>query len=222
MIITGVLAFFSVIFGSFIGLYFKPKSIIGTKLLLSFSGAFLLSILFLEFLPEIFKIRKDSTGILIMLGILTQIILEFFSKGIEHGHTQKLNRLEKIPWVLLLSLCIHSFFEGIPLNNQDKLLWGIVIHKIPIAIVVSLLLWETKSSKTNKVFAILVFALMTPLGGFIGSYLSESVNQIVEPLILGILIHISTTIMFESNAGHIFNLSKILTIILAIIVAFLI
>ena len=38
------------------------------------------------------------------------------------------------------SLCIHAFMEGMPLTQQPELLIGIIVHKIPIGMVITLLL----------------------------------------------------------------------------------
>ena len=67
-----------------------------------------------------------------------------------------------------------------------------------------------------------VFSLMTPLG----TLLSEQLHFIehyfteISAIVIGILFHISSTIIFESNEGHKFNLAKLLAIILGVIMAY--
>ena len=68
----------------------------------------------------------------------------------------------------------------------------------------------------------LAFAVMTPLGTllsgelhFISHYFTE-----ISAIVVGILFHISSTIIFESSEGHKFNLAKLLVIILGVIIAF--
>ena len=66
-----------------------------------------------------------------MSEFLMQTILEFFSKGAEHGHIHTHPHTKGLPWLLFISLGIHAFFEGIPLasvENGQLLLWAIVIH----------------------------------------------------------------------------------------------
>jgi hypothetical protein len=63
---------------------------------------------------------------------------------------------------------------------------------------------------------------MTPLGTFAAvnfSFLSNYYAQI-SGIVIGILFHISSTIIFESSEGHKFNLAKISVIILGIILAY--
>lgn len=113
------------------------------KLLLAFSGGFLLSIAFIHFLPELYSHSKASIGLYILLGFLIQLLLEFFSGGIEHGHIHH-HAKKKIPWGVLISLGIHSFLEGIPLaapftgfelatthhhGTSNTLLMGIIFTK---------------------------------------------------------------------------------------------
>ena len=48
------------------------------KLLMAFSGAFLLSITVMHLLPDVYESKNTKIGLFIMLGILFQIALEFF------------------------------------------------------------------------------------------------------------------------------------------------
>src|SRR3989304_4598152 len=83
-----ILLFLLVIISGFSVFLLKDESGIKNKLLLSFSGAYLLAISFLHLIPEIFKSTEDNfIGIYILLGFFIQILLEYFSKGIEHGHS---------------------------------------------------------------------------------------------------------------------------------------
>ena len=81
-----LLPLFSVLFGYAFALFIKPKTKTNLKLLLAFSGSFLLSLTVMHLLPELYVDKNQSIGLFIMLGILFQIVLEFFSKGAEHGH----------------------------------------------------------------------------------------------------------------------------------------
>ena len=89
-----LLPLLSVLIGYVIALVLKPKNKTNLKLLLAFSGSFLLSLTVMHLLPEVYEVHHHgmdesldhNAGIFIMLGILFQIILEFFSKGAEHGH----------------------------------------------------------------------------------------------------------------------------------------
>ncbi|MDC0386672.1 ZIP family metal transporter, partial [Flavobacteriaceae bacterium] len=145
-----------------------------------------------------------------------QILLEYLSQGAEHGHAH-IKENKGLPWLLLLSLGVHAFIEGLPLSNQNELLWGIFIHKIPIGMVVFFLVWETRVSSITKVSTLVLFAIMSPLGNLINDTIPAlQVWQLqITSVVIGMLLHIATTILFESNQGHAFNLRKLLTILLA-------
>ena len=108
----------------------RPSNNDNIKLLLAFSGAFLLSLTFFELLPEVYDGHEPKTIALYILGgILMQVFLEFFSKGAEHGHMHVHLKENKFPILLFVSLCIHALIEGVPIHNNDSILYGIIIHK---------------------------------------------------------------------------------------------
>ncbi|WP_082106778.1 ZIP family metal transporter [Kordia zhangzhouensis] len=194
------------------------------KLLLAFSGAFLLAITVFNLLPVVFGHYQNSYGIFIMAGILLQIFLEFFSKGAEHGHVHIKKDRSTFPWLLFLSLSVHAILEGFPMHHHDHLVYGIVVHKIPVAILLTTFFYESKMSKLSILSFLVLFAFMTPLGSFLSEQLTflEAYQNEISALVIGIFLHISTTILFESSEGHKFNLTKLLVIITATVIAYFI
>ncbi|AUC76801.1 ZIP family metal transporter [Olleya sp. Bg11-27] len=212
----------AVVLGYIIVLLFKPKHNRSLKLLLSFSGSFLLSITVFDFLPEVYNSNDKPIGLFIMIGILLQIILEFFSKGAEHGHVHIDKSSVDFPWLLFISLSIHSVLEGIPIEAHEHLIYGVIIHKLPVAIILSTFFLASNLSRSKSMLFLLLFALMTPLGVFLSMQFQffENYYYEVSALVIGIFLHISTTILFESSEGHKFNLAKLSTIILGIVIAY--
>jgi putative Mn2+ efflux pump MntP len=158
-----------------------------------------------------------------MLGILFQIILEFFSKGAEHGHVHGHQTITHIPWLLFISLCIHALLEGFPVGHHHDLAIGIAIHHLPIAIILTTFFVQAKLNK-KAIFAFMItFAMMTPLGTLASNYIPELQEYTTEitAIVIGILFHISSTIIFESSEGHKFNVAKVSMIILGILLAVL-
>ena len=89
-ILTLGLLFASVIAGAIVVEIFKPKKGRNIQILLTFSGAYLLAVSVLHLLPELFRHNhSEHIGLYILGGFLIQIVLEYFSQGIEHGHFQK-------------------------------------------------------------------------------------------------------------------------------------
>ncbi|WP_284652053.1 ZIP family metal transporter [Flavobacterium terrisoli] len=216
-----ILPLLSVLLGYAIALIIKPKKKNNLKLLLAFSGSFLLSLTVMDLLPEVYESHDHNVGIFIMVGILFQIILEFFSKGAEHGHVHGHGKISQMPWLLFISLCIHAFLEGFPVGNHHDLAYGIAIHHLPIAIILTTFFLNAELNKTVLFVFMLSFAVMTPLGTFISDS-APSITQYyteITAVVIGILFHISSTIIFESSEGHKFNIAKISMIILGILLA---
>jgi zinc transporter ZupT len=193
------------------------------KLLLAFSGAFLLSLTVFDLLPEVYHhLDAKQTGLCIMIGILVQIFLEFFSKGAEHGHVHVHEHRLKFPWVLFISLCLHAFLEGFPIHQHNHMVYGVLIHKIPIAILVITYLFQSGFKTAQILFFLVLFTIMTPLGTVISNNVEMVSGYIdyINAIVIGIFLHISTTILFESSEGHKFSLSKILVIVFAVAIAY--
>ena len=77
--------------------------------------------------------------------------------------------------------------------------------------------------KSKAYILLLIFAMMSPLGVYAGNIfgaLSVFQDEIMA-VVIGIFLHISTTILFESADGHKFSFTKILTLIIGALLAIL-
>lgn len=194
------------------------------RLLLAFSGAFLLSLTVFELLPEVYtQVYDKRIGLFILIGIVFQIVLEFMSKGAEHGHLH-FEAKGVFPIAVLLSLSLHAFLEGVPIQENTNILYGIVVHKIPIALLLSAFLLQSGLNRTTAFLFMFIFAIMTPLGTYCIQRFDmvQSVAPYLQATVIGMFLHIATVILFESAEGHTFNFRKILAIILGVGLAFLI
>jgi zinc and cadmium transporter len=218
------------------------------KLITAFSGAYLLAISFMDIIPEIYTENKGiEIGLFILAGFFIQLLLEYITKGVEHGHQhhdceeQHPNQRHSGPHIpivpVMIGIFIHSFLEGMPLADslnmpqlRNTLLTGIAIHNIPLSIVLmSLLLSEKKKGNIRAIIFLLVFAIAGPLGVFTSNLIglnmaanSHLYFSIIMAMVVGIFLHISTTILFETDEHHRFNWLKFTTIILGCFVAYLV
>ncbi len=211
------------VWGSYIFVLFaQPKDKKSIKLLLTFSGAFLLALTFFELLPEVYN-EHDSreVAVFVLAGILLQVFLEFFSKGAEHGHVHLHLEKNKFPILLFLSLSMHALIEGVPIHGNGSILYGIIIHKIPVAVILSIFLLNSKMKKALVLMFVGAFSLMTPLGSYLAQLpWMETNGYIFTALAIGVFLHISTIILFETSQEHSFNLRKLLVIVLGIGIAY--
>ena len=220
-----LLPILSVVIGLFFAVWFLESKTFNLKLLLTFSGAFLLSTTVFELLPDVYKnLDQKYTGVFILSGIILQIILEFFSKGAEHGHLHHHGESEHMfPGLLFLSLGIHSFLEGFPISAHETIVYGVFIHKIPVAILIASYLFSSRISKTKVFLFLVAFALLTPFGTLVSKMivLSNKLFYSINAVVVGMFFHIATIILFEADEGHQFNISKIAAIVSAVLIAFL-
>ena len=221
--------FFSAIFGGASIFFFRKDMGKNLKLILSFSGAYLFAITVLHLIPDAYQSHDRYVGIFIMAGFLFQLILELFSQGVEHGHIHHQHQQDQhhqetaFPAGIMVSLCLHAFLEGMPLaqGHQHELVFGIALHHIPAAFALGSVLLQNQLPKRSILFLLVVFALMTP-GGYFTSYLLSTTNTAglqhyfarIMGIVIGIFLHISTTILFESSSDHKFNLRKMVAVLI--------
>lgn len=209
-------------------------------LLLSFSGAYLLGIAAMELMPTVFRDPGMHTGVWLLGGFFIQLLLESLSQGVEHGHVHAHQRVGyRYGLTVMLGLGLHALLEGLPLGTTaeavvgvadhthmdgDHLLIGIVLHKIPAAFALGLLLRYSGYSKMFTWGCLLVFASLSPLGAVLGEVISIDPvwSNRVLALVIGSFLHISTTILFEADDGREHGISpkKLVVVVLGMLVAY--
>lgn len=223
-ILTQILLFGITFLAGSIFLFVSFKQEISLKVLLSFSGAFLFGLTVLHFLPDLFIDYKPSYGLFILIGFSIQLIIEFLTQGIDHGHYHK-GHNHKIQTPALIGLFLHALFEATPLASNhnhaghdhfhDYFFLGLILHKLPVAIVFGTML-NHYLGKSVKSFLILgAFSLMAPLGLLLSDQIEfiQDYHHYFMAIVIGIFLYISTTILFEVSENHKFNLVKFISII---------
>ncbi len=235
--------FTAVITGGWIQKYFVRKSNNTFKMVLAFSAAYLLALSILHILPEVFSDIGSQAGWYILAGFFLQIILDYFSHGIEHGHAHLHSEHHPKNFLIgvMAALWVHAFIEGMPFGGglahhhnhhehgnslmefSDSLLLGISVHKLTEGFVVASLLRSFHVANFQLVLWMVAFALIAPLGAIVNHSLihhsSGGIDTFTSPLLavlVGIMLHVSTIILFENDQHHKFNFTKLLVIILGI------
>ena len=219
----------SVVAGAIAFMGFKLGEPGKIKLITAFTGAYLMALTCLHLLPEVFAASHEhlaetqppdtvALGAFVLLGFFLQIVLENFSGGIEHGHVH--HTRETVPFAMIAGLCLHAFLEAMPLTHVTHahgphLLVGIAVHKFPVSIVLLGMLLHNRSSQKRAYGLLAVFAIMAPVGAFIGnlSFLERHAPYLLA-MVIGIFMHVSTTILFESSEDHHYNRRKGIAILL--------
>lgn len=194
------------------------------KLLNAFTGAYLLSLTLLHLLPELYHqhpgappISDLTIGGLILAGFFTQILLDFISMGVEHGHAHHIHN--RMPWGVIGGLCLHAFVEAMALGkasthydpaSRQLLIYSIVLHNFPVSIALLGMLVHTGMPRGRALAFLGLFAAMAPLGMSLSATtgLAHHTRELMA-FVIGIFMHISTTILFESGEVHRFNFAKL-------------
>ncbi|MCB0570652.1 MAG: ZIP family metal transporter [Phaeodactylibacter sp.] len=232
------LLFLSVLGGGALALPFQNRAQPVMRLLLSFSGAYLLGITVVHLMPGAFSVAGSSPSLWILGGFFVQLLLEQLSRGVEHGHVHIHDKGPKsLAIQVMAGLSLHAFLEGLPLSHYDAfhmaqhghehghyhLLIGIVLHKLPAAFALVSLLLLSHFQKKWVITCLAVFSAMSPLGAFSSSFLVLNQAAVANLLgfVIGSFLHISTTILFEADDSrqHHVSWAKLGVIVLGIALA---
>jgi len=224
-LITHILLFTITFFSGGLFLFINLKQERSLKILLSFSGAFLFGLTILHFLPDLFLDYEPVFGLVILIGFSIQLILEFLTQGIDHGHYHK-GKDDKIKLPALIGLFLHALFEATPLASghvhhgeahfHEYFMTGLILHKLPVAIVFGSMLNHYIGRSAKSFVIIGLFALMAPLGLLLSDQIPflQDFHHYFMALVIGIFLYISTTILFEVNENHQFNTVKFVSILM--------
>ena len=216
------------------------------KLILVFAGSYLFAITVIHLLPELFRndLAPSWIGALVLIGFFFQLVLEYFTSGVEHGHIHghdhrghKENTSGMLPLLLVTALCLHSFMEGAMLVQPDSagnlfnvnpILIGILLHRAPAAFALMTVLTNHFGSRRKSIFYLLLFSFSAPLGLLLNTFFTEAniISNlgltILYAILCGNFLHISTTIVFESSPDHHFNARKLLVALIGSFLAVLV
>lgn len=230
-----------VIITGFFALYFKLNQSL-FKLVLAFSAAYLFSTTIMHLLPEVYAINNFKfVGLFIVVGFSAQLLIENLSTGLEHGHSHHHSDTCKkhFPYGIIIGLLIHSFLEGLPVyqgnlkvgieaHTNHQLIFGLIVHNIPISFLFVALLKDHSVKWFSIIFFLILFSLMAPFG-MLFSYMIHSIQAeglmnyqyIADAIVIGIFLYISTAILFETSEEHKYSPSKIFSMLIGIALAFI-
>jgi len=129
-----------------------------------------------------------------------------------------------MPVGVVSGLCLHAFVEAMALGDAHQhhdpasrrlLLVSIVIHNYPVSIALLGMLLQSGMRRGAALVLLMVFAAMAPLGMFISAHTGLAAHsRELMAVVIGIFMHISTTILFEASDAHRFNLAKLGAIVI--------
>ena len=263
MILTGLALLIVALIGGLALEILGERAMNNLSIILAFGGAFIMGLIFLHLVPEAFS-YSSVAGTFVLIGFLVQILLEYLSKGLEHGHvhlndSSNLRASTVMPWAAIVSLCIHALLESMPLAEGasavdvahqarsmgglhvhvhadtaigSALFMGLALHKLPVALVLMGLIKSTGATKISRWCLLTLFGIMPGLGMYLydtiihfGVSIPGGVSAFMSAthgLVIGILLHVSTTVIFETGEGHAFNYKKLTATLLGLSIAYVI
>ena len=200
------------------------------KLLNTFTGAYLFTLVVLHLLPDLyapengFIVRPLVIGGFILAGFMLQLALDAISMGVEHGHAHPIHG--RMAFGVLAGLCVHAFVEALALGKSPDhvetvarhfLLISVVVHNYPITIALLGMLLQSGMKKSRAIMCLGLFAAMAPIGMFVSTHTGLAVySRYLLAVVIGIFMHIATTILFESEDHHRFPLPKIVALLVGL------
>lgn len=224
----------SIVFGALTVFGLKLTDPRRVKLLNAFTGAYLIAIVMLHLLPDLYAVEHGESirplviGGFILFGFFLQIAMDSISMGIEHGHAHELHG--KMAYGVLTGLCIHAFVEALALGQPEGhqhcahehsqhnfLLISIVVHNYPISIALLGMLLQSGMKKSSALMLLGLFAAMAPLGMFVSSLAGlAEYSRYLMAIVIGIFMHISTMILFETEDHHRISKTKLLAVLVGL------
>lgn len=250
MALTALVFFLTTLLGGAAFVLLGQRGMDNLPIVLSFGGAFVLGMSFLHLVPEAFA-ASGHAGLFVLLGFFIQIILEMMSQGVEHGHIHAHSYDERcdhtftwkgLPWGILIGLALHAALESMPVVQHDhahhghshgmlfmhdidwRLAIGLVLHKVPVAMVLMAMMLEQHTPKRLAWLALGLFGLAPLAGMALNSAVAHSLNlndiggftACSQALVVGILLHVGTTVLFEAGDGHGFHAKKMMAILIGL------
>jgi zinc transporter ZupT len=222
-----------------LSIFLQRKQAQVVRFLLTVSGGFLFGTVMLHLFPEVFEAQTQAGIFIVIGFFIQLILEKFsegvehghlhldLPDGHDHGHDH--SHYHKKGWAtaigLLSSLSIHSLLEGLPISTIEAtsiselfhhpLFLAVVVHKIPTSIALVAVLSQTDLGK-KWIFAMLLwYTVMTPAGALMGKFIQTNLGEHsltslqMTALASGMLLHIGSTILFESTEHHKFSIWKI-------------
>jgi len=234
ILVNTLILFLSAFSGGLLFLAVPAFRTVRFKNILMLAGSYLFSITIIHILPDVYIDYPNPVfiGIFILAGFFLQLILAFFSRGVEHGHIHAHSpETENSPFhtaevtSLMLGLGVHSFLEGMILaqppdpafnHGTAGILLGIVLHKVPAAFSLMALFYYAHLGRKKSILNLLLFSLASPAGLLFNNFINQQSGlpghyvSMLYGVVAGTFLYISTTIFFETSPGHHFHPRKLL------------
>ena len=208
LVLTLVLGLF-IIIGAFLMHIFENKE---RFLVISLSMAFgvMVSLIFLELLPESFEIFNEkyssiiSIAMILIFSIIGFLILKILDKFIPDHEDDDEANLIHVGIVSSIAIILHNIIEGMAIYNTFNtsinlgilLSIGVGLHNIPLGMVLSSTFYKSLSNKKKSNVIIFLISTLTFVGGLIMCIFN---NVFKNEFIIGLLLSITVGMLVYIN-----------------------
>lgn len=208
LVLTLVLGFF-IIIGAFLMHIFENKE---RFLVISLSMAFgvMVSLIFLELLPESFEIFNEkyssiiSIAMILIFSIIGFLILKILDKFIPDHEDDDEANLIHVGIVSSIAIILHNIIEGMAIYNTFNtsinlgilLSIGVGLHNIPLGMILSSTFYKSLSNKKKSNVIIFLISTSTFVGGLIMCIFN---NVFKNEFIIGLLLSITVGMLVYIN-----------------------
>lgn len=179
-------------------------------LFISFGAGVLLSAGFLHMLPESIASIGGKCGYFVLVGFLLLFLAEQVT--MTHACAEEACPNHQVGLSAFFGLSIHSIIMGLALGvsfheSKDQhvaiaMLIAVLVHKVPETLALAGLLLASAWSKPKAFVAILVFALMGPLGLLLSSSYSGNILGAAMGISTGTFIYIAASDLLPHIHKH--------------------
>lgn len=208
LVLTLVLGLF-IIIGAFLMHIFENKE---RFLVISLSMAFgvMVSLIFLELLPESFEIFNEkyssiiSIAMILIFSIIGFLTLKILDKFIPDHEDDDEANLIHVGIVSSIAIILHNIIEGMAIYNTFNtsinlgilLSIGVGLHNIPLGMVLSSTFYKSLSNKKKSNVIIFLISTSTFVGGLIMCIFN---NVFKNEFIIGLLLSITVGMLVYIN-----------------------
>lgn len=217
-ILYAIIAGLSDLFGGWLG-YKTRVAKITPRYIIGFAAGILITITFLDILPEV---AIESQAHIVLLGFLVFYVVE--KLVMLHACGEHECEVHKIGGVTVFGMALDNVVDGIGIavgyavNPMLGLLItiGVVIHEIPQGIA-SVAIMKTAKYSKKKTFGVLALAgLLYPIGAALSTAIPQDLYLIILAFIAGDFIYIGASDLLP-EAHKKFNIKVILTVIAGVV-----
>lgn len=159
-------------------------------LLIALWAGTMFSVALVHILPE--ALEQTSLSIygfiagFLLIYLLEEILTPHSHDHTHHDHTHEdphehYNHIVLVSWI---AICIHTLFDGLGIRAGlaintalwMSILWGVIIHQIPVSLSVASMLRKSALDKKTQIILTLVFAVAAPIGFIISDSMIHSIS----------------------------------------------